>query len=139
MITLKYGVFESDKVTTALMKLANHSRFTPKFALKVAKVVDEIKDHEQKVILEYAVLLKEHAQVDSQGNMLPKEGPDGKPMPNTFLPMDQAAWEKAKDEFSDKTFGLDVDPLPMKELEGVGLTPLELRLLEPLLIEMVLV
>ena len=135
MIELKNSVFKNQHMRDALMKVANHPKFTPKVALRIAKMIDDIFEAEKMVLDKRMTLIKEHAVLDEKGGFVPKEGPDGKPTPGTFTAKDQAKWDEAHKLFEQETFSVKGERITLKEIEGVGLTPLELKSIEPLVIE----
>ena len=133
---LKYSIVKDKFLTNALVKLGNYSKFPPKFAMQVKRIMDIIYDYEAKIAAEYQALIEKHAKKDEKGNYIPREDYDGVKRAGTFEPHDKEAWDKDYAEFENKTFNISTPPISLKDLEGVGLTPLELRAMESFVTEL---
>lgn len=139
MTEFKLEILKSQQFNSALTKLMTHTKFHPKVAMRIARLVDQIKAEEIKAFTEYQALISAHAKLDDKGAYVPKENSNGEPIPNTFQPKDMATWEKAFEAFGQKTFKVDIQALPIKDLEGLGLNAMEFSAIEPLITETKLV
>ena len=138
MIELEYGSIKNKNMTNAIHKIGQYTGFAPKIAMSVANLIDEIAARESDVHKEWITLLKEHAVLDEKGDFLPKKNHDDKIIPNSFIPKDQDKLDIARDEFDKKTFTISADRIAMDDLKNVGLTPYEIKQLQPLIAEKIL-
>lgn len=135
MVEIKTESLKNPNFNSALAKLLHCTKFHPKLAMRVAKFMDHIKEQEIKTHHEYLALIRAHAKLDEKGELIPREDPNGNPKPNTFQAKDNDKWEKAFEEFGQKKITIDIYPLEIKDLVGLGLSPLEIVAIEPLITE----
>lgn len=138
MITLKYDSLKNHNMTNAIHKLGQHPKFAPKLALSVANLIDEIQKQEKAIHDEWSALIMANAVLDEKGEFKPRENHNGDPIPNSFIPKDQEKWDKIVEEFDGKSFKVNADRIAMDDLAQVGLSPYEIKQLQPLIAEKIL-
>lgn len=133
MVTVKYSVMRVHAFNTGLSKLLNYPRFMPAVALSIVRLIEKVdkeRDVAQKV---YEGIVKKHAKLDEKGEVIPKDGD-----PNSFIVRDdssQEALDKEVQEMGEQSFSVEMRPIALAALEGVGLTPNELMYLAPIIDE----
>lgn len=131
MTQIPYSALREHPFNMALKKLVDYPRFKPTLALSIARLVKRI-DEERSVAQDlYIKILKQHAELDALGELVPKDG-----KPNTYIikaDSTQEALDKALEEFGKETFSVEMKKFPLDLLEGVGLSGSEIMSLESLL------
>lgn len=133
MLTLKYKVLQNQVMNSAISKLAQHPDFDPKIALEVAKIVEEIDKKQDEISVEWTALVKANAFLDEKGNFVEKENHDGKPIKGSYIPKDKDDWDKKREAFGEQEFTINAHKINLVHLKKVGLNPMELRNIEPIL------
>lgn len=129
MIELKYEVVRNQPFHQALAKLLHYPRFALGTAKAVARIVQGVREAGDAAQGRFEAVVKAHAFLDEQGEILPNEGVKGtfKIVPEKF-----ADFEKAIAAMEEETFFVDAPHLFEEQLGSIELSPNELILLEPL-------
>lgn len=134
-VKLTYKMIQDRNFVAGLGKLANFGGFKDqKLAYNVAKL---IRKWEVEVLTAqelYIKLVKQFAVVDENGNLKTPEGgapgsfeiPDGK----------DEAFKTARADFEKVELEIPVHKIRLEQLEGVGITPLEMNAMDALLVDM---
>lgn len=129
MAQIKYSALRSGGFTQAINKLMHYPRFTPKTGLAISRVATRMKTEADVAQAQFEALVKKYAFLDEKGEIAPGD------KPGTFKikPEHVEDFIKEQKELGDLTFTVDMPPIKISALEGVGLSPLELAEIECLL------
>lgn len=133
MVTVKYSAMRVHSFNAGLSKLLNYPRFTPSVALSVVRLIERVEKEREVAQKLYEGIIKKYAKLDDKGELLPKDG-----QPNSFVLREDATQEqidKEVEEMGEQTFSIDMRPIALPALEGVGLTPQELMYMASLVDE----
>lgn len=128
MVEFPITVCKSQTFLTAWMKLINHTRFPVKTAMDVVKTYTQFQKERERVSDTYTTLVKKFAELDEKGEIVWET--DNEPK------VSEAKKEEYKAElkkFEESKIKLDCTKFNQNELDGVGLSPAELHLMEPLI------
>lgn len=127
-----YGQMRDQNFARGMSKIANFAGFkSPKTAYAVAKLNQAILAEASTTDAVFKKLVMLHAKLDEKGELVPANG-----IPDTFEIRDEAmpAWRDGLKEFTEiEVELLNKAPIPLDQLEGIPLTPLEINALECLL------
>ena len=128
---LSYKLLRDPNFMSAMRKLANHPNKNPTHGMRVAKLIKALDAEQVNLDKVWADLIKVYALKDEKGELVPREN-----IPNTFqIPDDKKPeWEKAVEELMESEFTAKADQLALDKLEDVGLTALELLVMDPILL-----
>ena len=143
MITLTYKDINSTDFISTMRQLSGVKGLGIKTAYTIAKVMVKM-EQEMKVAGElYTKLIKKYAKLDDKGELIPqtktlseKDQADKQvPIPGTFqiLPNQEEAFVKEADEFMAISFQLGYNAIPLVELEGSGLSAMQLHIISPII------
>lgn len=130
MVQIKYEMIRNPAFNQALSKLMHYPKFTPRTGLMIARLVERVKKEAQVAQDAFIAVVKKYAILDEKGEIAPDNG-----QPNTYKLREgqQEAFDKETSELGEQTFSVDMKPILLDDLSGVGLTPNELSYLEPVL------
>lgn len=134
-VKLSYKEIKNQTFVQGLAKLANYGGFKDqRLAYNVAKLIRKWDSEAQMAQDLFMKLVKQYATLDEKGNIKTPEGANS----GAFEVVDEKAdaFAKARKEFESIEFDIPVHKIRIDQLEGTGLTPMEMMALEPILIEM---
>ncbi len=135
MIKLKVKDINQQAFLIALRKLMSCATFPGSTAYLVAKI-GKATDEEMKIANEtYKKIAEPFLLKDAEGKSVCAKDKDGKELPGTFEldPAKTEEWAKVLNEFMETEITLPYSKIPLHHLDGVGLTPAEVHLVESLL------
>ncbi len=120
----------------AFGRLTSYDKFSSQTLYRLTKIAKKI-SKERSIMEDMRLdLIKKHAAQDEKGNLIPREGKDGKPEANTFTipPENQEAWDKAAKAFDKTEVEIDMWPLDVAALsaDSFPMSPQILMVLEPI-------
>lgn len=130
-VQIQYDFMRRATFNSGLSKLMSFPRFSPRVALSIARVIERVEKEREVAQKLYDGVLKKHAVLDEKGEVKPKEG-----QPNSFEIAEhssQEAFNKEIEEMGKETFSVEMSPILIDKLDGVGLSANEIAALEPIL------
>jgi hypothetical protein len=127
MIILKYANLRDPSFLRAFYKLTNHTGFSTKTCIVIAKLKKRIDEEANIAQKEFVELLKQYAELDANGDFVPA---DNKPGTFKILEGKQADWDKASDTLLEKEFVIQKSKLQFEDVSDAKLSPQEFIHLE---------
>lgn len=148
MFKLKFSTTKNSEFIKSFAKVMQYTDYKgTKLAYDIAKIGRKF-DEEAKLCHElYIKLLKNYAKLDEKGEFVLREeermNPKGEKVtikvPNTYVIIEEkhadGSWEKASTDFDNTEFEIPCAKIKLSDLEGVGLSPLDLLNLENVITE----
>jgi len=129
MTKLKNSCLKDQPFTSALAKIEQHAGFPPKLALEIGKFMKALRDRIEDVQDEFNTLVKKYCHLTKDGEIDHKDKPGQYHIKKELIPK----WEDAYDAFEALEFKINAPRFQLSDLERVGLTPVQMAALEPLI------
>lgn len=129
--SIKHKYLGESRFQSALSKLYHHADWANQGAsYNVGKIVKECENQWKDVRAEHDKILRKHAEVDEQGNLV-KDEESG--LPFKLIEEKKADYEKAVMELMDIEFKVERHPIKVEDMGKIKLSAAELEALEPMI------
>jgi hypothetical protein len=123
MIKLRYLDVNSKELEYGLKKLNTYTKFPAKIAYRIGRAVQDIQRQMQKIAKGYDEIFNDHVKKEANG--LPVKNKQGE-----FEFNDMGKWKQAFSDYMQTEFEIKILPIPIDDLNDVGLSPDEILALE---------
>jgi len=140
MLKITFGQIMDQKTHGALSAVFNHKGFRDhKFNHQLSKMYKILESEQDIMQKNYIELLKKFVVCDDKGNIEPLPGQPGTFRVREDIAKDEEKMEEyrlAVEEFKKTEIDVDAPRIPLKKLEGVSLSPIDMAALDPFIIDM---
>lgn len=139
MIKVPFKEFRIGPFMPVFQKIASFSKFGPKMLYSVTRIQKKLDKAHQEWNEQFVKLVKQYAEKDEKGELVPRKNEKGQAIPNSFEIPDGnvEAWKKAVEELDTVEAEIDLYKLSVEKLieSGIELSAQECLILEPLLMD----
>lgn len=130
MIEINYEIMRNPVFARGIHKLVSHTAYPPLVGYNISKLQRRLVSESKICDRLFKNLVEKYAKKDELGKISPHEG---RPGSFTIPEENEAAWDRELKEFGAIKVEIDCHRTDIANLEGVGLSPLEMDVLEPVL------